>query len=128
MDLEALDHVAVIVRDLEASTRFYTEVLGLRRIPAEVWSEYPVALVAGSSASGVALFPAGAEGVPEERDANVHFAFRTSPAGTRRRNPSFTPVASPSRSGTTTSRWPSTSATRTATRSRSRPTRSAERQ
>jgi catechol 2,3-dioxygenase-like lactoylglutathione lyase family enzyme len=81
MDLEALDHVAVIVRDLEASTRFYTEVLGLRRIHAEVWSEYPVALVAGSSASRVALFPAGAEGVPEERDANVHFAFRTSPAG-----------------------------------------------
>ncbi len=80
MELEALDHVAVIVGDLDASTRFYEQVLGLRRIHAEAWGEYPVALVAGSSAAGVALFPAGAEGVPEERDGNVHFAFRTTRA------------------------------------------------
>ena len=81
MQLEALDHVAVIVRDLDVSTRFYEEVVGLRRVHAEAWGEYPVALVAGSSGAGVALFPAGAEGVPDERDENVHFAFRTSRAG-----------------------------------------------
>lgn len=81
MQLEALDHVAVIVRDLPAATRFYEEVLGLHRVHEQAWGEYPVALVAGSSAAGVALFPAGEAGLPDETDPNVHFAFRTSRAG-----------------------------------------------
>jgi catechol 2,3-dioxygenase-like lactoylglutathione lyase family enzyme len=79
--LDALDHVAVIVRDLPAAMRFYEDVLGLHRVHEQAWGEYPVALVAGSSAAGVALFPVGEAGLPDETDENAHFAFRTSPAG-----------------------------------------------
>jgi catechol 2,3-dioxygenase-like lactoylglutathione lyase family enzyme len=57
-------------------------VLGLHRVHEQAWGEYPVALVAGSSAAGVALFPVGDGGaLPDETDENVHFAFRTSRAG-----------------------------------------------
>ena len=81
MQLESLDHVAVIVTDLPRAVRFYEEVLGLHRIHQDAWGEWPVALVAGSSEAGVALFPAGAEGVPAETDPNTHFAFRVSRGG-----------------------------------------------
>jgi catechol 2,3-dioxygenase-like lactoylglutathione lyase family enzyme len=33
VELEALDHVAVIVRDLPSATRFYEQVLDLHRSP-----------------------------------------------------------------------------------------------
>jgi catechol-2,3-dioxygenase len=80
MQLEAFDHVALNVSDLEWSTRWYQEVLGLRRAYADAWPNYPVVLEAGGS--GVALFPSRAGG--EARDPGMeevsmqHLAFRAS--------------------------------------------------
>jgi catechol 2,3-dioxygenase-like lactoylglutathione lyase family enzyme len=80
MQLEAFDHVALNVSDLERSTLWYQEVLGLRRAYAEAWPNYPVVLQVGRS--GVALFPArhGSEARPvdTERVTMQHLAFRTS--------------------------------------------------
>ncbi len=76
--LQGLDHVAIAVRDLERSQRWYEDVLGLERVHAEEW-ELPVFLVAGGT--GVALFPAqGADdGRPSVRIK--HIAFRVEGAG-----------------------------------------------
>ena len=83
--LDGLDHVALRVRDLEASAAWYERVLGLRRAFADAWGPVPVVLLTpGGSRSGVALFPARADaGGPGLRgDVAVdHFAFRTTRAG-----------------------------------------------
>jgi catechol 2,3-dioxygenase-like lactoylglutathione lyase family enzyme len=80
MQLEAFDHVALNVSDLERSTRWYQEVLGLRRAYAEAWPNYPIVLQVGGS--GVALFPARHGGEARPLDAEgvtmQHLAFRTS--------------------------------------------------
>ena len=79
VELEAFDHVAFRVSDLDRSTRWYQDVLGLRRAYAEAWPNYPVVLEAGGG--GVALFPAtssGEAGDPgTELVAMQHLAFRT---------------------------------------------------
>ncbi|HZD70938.1 MAG TPA: VOC family protein [Actinomycetes bacterium] len=80
MRLEAFDHVALNVSNLERSTRWYQEVLGLRRTYADAWPNYPVVLEAGGS--GVALFPSHREGKARYPDmeevAMQQLAFRTS--------------------------------------------------
>ena len=80
MQLEAFDHIALNVSDLERSTRWYQEVLGLRRAYADAWPNYPAVLEAGGS--GVALFPSRREGKARDPDmeevAMQHLAFRTS--------------------------------------------------
>lgn len=79
-NIECLDHVALLVKNLELSVEWYTRVLGLKRHYAEVW-DIPVVLYAGTT--GVALFPAN----PEEQNPSPdtaqaikmhHFAFRVS--------------------------------------------------
>jgi catechol 2,3-dioxygenase-like lactoylglutathione lyase family enzyme len=71
---QGLDHVALSVRDQEASERWYREVLGLERAHEEAWGNVPVMLVADGT--GVALFRAreGPEGKPAVRI--LHVAFR----------------------------------------------------
>jgi catechol 2,3-dioxygenase-like lactoylglutathione lyase family enzyme len=71
---QGLDHVALAVRDQEASERWYREVLGLERVHEEAWGNVPVMLVEGGT--GVALFRAreGTGGEPAVRI--LHVAFR----------------------------------------------------
>lgn len=75
--IESLDHVAILVKDMEASIRWYEDVLGLKKYKLEKWGEFPIFMLAGKV--GVALFPADLED-PElnESSRNVkidHFAF-----------------------------------------------------
>ena len=55
MELEALDHVGLVVSDVSRSVRWYREVLGLHRAHEDVWGDFPAVLEANGS--GVALFP-----------------------------------------------------------------------
>jgi catechol 2,3-dioxygenase-like lactoylglutathione lyase family enzyme len=58
VELEALDHVGLVVSDMARSIRWYAQVLGLRRAHEGAWAEFPAVLEANGS--GVALFPARA--------------------------------------------------------------------
>lgn len=75
--LEFLDHVAIRVRDVQASARWYERVLGLSRCQKEAWGDFPVFMMAGTS--GIALFPAHLQDPPLHPDSrNIkidHFAF-----------------------------------------------------
>jgi len=80
MQLETLDHVALVVSDIQRSIAWYRGVLGLTKVHEEDWHDFPAVLQAGRS--GVALFPAGDERPsPVTLDSLPHLAFRTSRAG-----------------------------------------------
>ena len=55
MNLQAIDHVALAVRDVEASAKWYCDVLGLERQHDDVWNGYPVFV--GKNDAAIALFP-----------------------------------------------------------------------
>ena len=83
-DIEFLDHVAIRVKDMEASAAWYEKVLGMKRIQPEEWKPFPIMMMSGSV--GVALFPANLID-PLENGRNVkidHFAFRVSPENFRK--------------------------------------------
>lgn len=75
--LEFLDHVALLVTDLDVSTEWYQTVLGLKKYQLPEWGEFPIFLLSGKS--GVALFPANpADPQLDPNSNNVkidHFAF-----------------------------------------------------
>ena len=83
MKVEGIDHVALVVRDVECSIRWYGEVLGLERRYADVWGDVPAFIGAGTTA--LALFPVrDGEAAPRPgRNAitMLHLAFRTDSAG-----------------------------------------------
>ncbi len=77
--LESLDHVAIAVRDVAASRRWYAEVLGLERRHEETWGDVPTMMCAGSTM--LALFPRTPGGDDEAyrrggKPALRHVAFR----------------------------------------------------
>ena len=49
MELEALDHVGLVVADVARSVRWYQQVLGLRRAHQQAWGDFPAVLEAGGS-------------------------------------------------------------------------------
>ena len=55
--VEGIDHVALTVRDVEASVAWYRNVLGLGRMHEDAWGNHPA--VVGTGNTSVALFPAG---------------------------------------------------------------------
>ena len=55
--LQQIDHVALVVTDLEKSIAWYQDVLGLERRYREAWGDCPAMLCAGSTC--VALFSSG---------------------------------------------------------------------
>jgi catechol 2,3-dioxygenase-like lactoylglutathione lyase family enzyme len=79
VELEALDHVGLVVSDVARSVRWYQEVLGLRRAHEEAWGDFPAVLEANGS--GVALFPVEHGGPIPVDDPMRHVGFRTSRRG-----------------------------------------------
>ncbi|MCH7813870.1 MAG: VOC family protein [Planctomycetes bacterium] len=81
--VEQVDHVEVLVRDLEASARWYGRVLGLREIRR--WEPHPVMIGAGGTM--LALFRAdrtASAGVASKSADPLRWrrvAWRTSPEG-----------------------------------------------
>jgi catechol 2,3-dioxygenase-like lactoylglutathione lyase family enzyme len=78
MQLEGIDHVAVGVRDVERSAKWYIEVLGFERLYEGAWGGVPTFI--GKGNTGLALFPASADAKPTHgthRDIRMlHLAFR----------------------------------------------------
>jgi catechol 2,3-dioxygenase-like lactoylglutathione lyase family enzyme len=78
MQLEGIDHVALGVRDIERSVKWYTEVLGFERLHEGMWNGVPTFI--GKGNTGLALFPANpnAKSTPSiHRDIRMlHLAFR----------------------------------------------------
>jgi catechol 2,3-dioxygenase-like lactoylglutathione lyase family enzyme len=55
-NLEGIDHVALAVRDVERSAKWYAEVLGFERRHEGMWDGIPVFI--GKGTTSIALFPA----------------------------------------------------------------------
>ncbi len=78
MQLEGIDHVALAVRDIERSAKWYIEVLGFERLHEGMWKGVPTFI--GKGTTGIALFPAGPDArsaASTRRDIGMlHLAFR----------------------------------------------------
>jgi len=78
MELDGIDHVAVGVRDIERSAKWYIEVLGFERLHEDMWNGVPTFI--GKGNTGIALFPASPNAQSTEsthRDIRMlHLAFR----------------------------------------------------
>ena len=76
--IDALDHVALSVRDVERSARWYADVLGFKRQHEEMWDGVPIFV--GNGAAAIALFPVRDKGGSTSHDRaavrTLHFAFR----------------------------------------------------
>ena len=72
-----MDHVAILVTDMEASAKWYEKVLGLKRYKLPEWGDFPIFLLSGKS--GIALFPANTTDTklePTSKNVKIdHFAF-----------------------------------------------------
>lgn len=79
-NVDHLDHVALRVRDVDASASWYGEVLGMRPAFEGMWDGVPTMLALGPTF--LALFPAGGgtpEAEPEKCVCMDHLAFRADP-------------------------------------------------
>jgi len=76
--IDALDHVALSVRDVERSARWYADVLGFKRQHEEMWDGVPIFV--GNGDAAIALFPvrdkAGSTSHDRAAVRVLHFAFR----------------------------------------------------
>jgi catechol 2,3-dioxygenase-like lactoylglutathione lyase family enzyme len=76
MQLEGIDHIAMGVRDVESSAKWYIDVLGFERLHEGMWNGVPTFI--GKGTTGLALFPANQEPkLSGHREIRMlHLAFR----------------------------------------------------
>ncbi|MGB0862157.1 MAG: VOC family protein [Saprospiraceae bacterium] len=79
--IENLDHVAILVKNVEKSVQWYEQTLGLQRVLKDVWGNHPAMLFAGNT--GIAIFQAKSSNLPIPEKTKFrridHFAFRVTP-------------------------------------------------
>lgn len=81
IQIEGIDHVALNVRDIERSVRWYIDVLGFEHRYAGMWGGVPTFVGKGTTA--LALFPAARDGDTDAGQRGIrmlHLAFRASRA------------------------------------------------
>jgi catechol 2,3-dioxygenase-like lactoylglutathione lyase family enzyme len=78
MQLEGIDHVALSVRNIEQSAKWYMEVLGFERLHEGMWNGVPTFI--GKGNTGLALFPARSDAKSTSSSHRelrmLHLAFR----------------------------------------------------
>ncbi|MGH7600309.1 MAG: VOC family protein [bacterium] len=78
--IDHIDHVALAVKNLEHSRKWYQEVLGLERRYEEAWGEVPTMMCVGNTC--IALFPTKTQEPKPAPDYDTiamrHLAFRVS--------------------------------------------------
>jgi len=76
MQLEGIDHVAMGVRDVDRSAKWYIDILGFKRLHEGMWNGVPTFI--GKGNTGIALFPASQEvKTSAHREVRIlHLAFR----------------------------------------------------
>lgn len=76
--IQALDHVALAVRDVRRSAQWYIDVLGFKEEHSDVWNGVPTFVGNGNAA--IALFPVSGDATSASRDRArvrvLHLAFR----------------------------------------------------
>ena len=76
--IDALDHVALSVRDAEGSAQWYADLLGFKRQHEGMWDGVPIFV--GNGDAAIALFPvrdkAGSRSHDRAAVRTLHFAFR----------------------------------------------------
>jgi catechol 2,3-dioxygenase-like lactoylglutathione lyase family enzyme len=72
--LEYLDHLTLTTRDVQASLRFYRDVLGLT--PGPVWRDEITMLRCGATYLAIAHWAEGKASAPQPPITLDHFAFR----------------------------------------------------
>lgn len=82
IEIEGIDHVALSVRDVEQSARWYIEVLGFEHRWPGMWNGVPTFIGKGTTA--LALFPSRDNDAADHgrrRAGMLHLAFRATRAG-----------------------------------------------
>jgi len=78
--LNAIDHVAIRVKDMQKSVNWYTNTLGMKAHKYKEWGEYPIFMIRDKLA--VAIFPSNPNVKNSERLSHSikidHFAFNVS--------------------------------------------------
>jgi catechol 2,3-dioxygenase-like lactoylglutathione lyase family enzyme len=78
MQLEGIDHIALAVRDIEHSAKWYIDVLGFERRYEGMWNGIPVFIGKGDTA--LALFPVrereSQTAMRSDNSDMLHLAFR----------------------------------------------------
>jgi catechol 2,3-dioxygenase-like lactoylglutathione lyase family enzyme len=79
---EGLDHIAISVKDVQQTIKWYTEIIGLKHVHKDMWEGIPAFLT--MNGSGLAVFPADNSledsGPAGEKFDVRHFAFRVNKA------------------------------------------------
>ena len=92
MQLEGIDHVALGVRDIEQSVKWYIEVLGFERLHDGVWNGVPTFI--GKGNTGIALFPASPNAKPTSSSKTMTTLGAFGGAFTSKRGGGFASLAS----------------------------------
>jgi catechol 2,3-dioxygenase-like lactoylglutathione lyase family enzyme len=77
-ELEGIDHIALAVRDVERSVKWYVDVLGFERRHEGMWNGVPTFV--GKGTTGIAFFPLREKNGSAQTDRRpirmLHFAMR----------------------------------------------------